>query len=843
MKISSQVNRMDQGVVRPFRCNNEKCWLHAGIITVTMMTGFTLSTAIASAQMTSTNSVSTVQTVQKSTTEDTSTVDATQVQSSKSVASGSTSETVIKPASENNSAASQTSSSEKSASSNVIRNPSENKTESTNGTISTASSETSSIDDTAVKSSQPTQTNKTSKINDDSDLKNFGVDVDKLNSNNVLKVASLFHIFAKQASLNADTNGNLAVETLKKANDFGTRGTSDNLTKGDIYYIQQLDSNLISNAFRNSTFNHVLLGKGIQVATDTNNKVTINGVRIDNLKPGEVSQDANGETYIDFDQVFADLIKESTDFSNQTDSDGVKKDFSDQNQRYVDVTNATSSNGIIYVSVPVSNLSAPQAFTIKGISSLKDGATIVINVTDIPTQGVQDISTQIQLDYSDGAKKINNSESHSEPNHVLWNLGNGNQTFNFNSGRFMGSILAPNATINAGVNIDGNIVANTVNIAGGESHRWDIQPRTVTDNPQGEVPDGIRAYFKAGVPTDGVPHTYVQGAVPDGIQAYFKSEVPTQNVPYTYAQGAVPDGIQAYFKSEVPTGNVPHTYVQGAVPDGIQAYFKADSPTDSVPHTYVQGDVPDGIRAYFKAGSPTDSVPHTYVQGAVPDGIRAYFKAGSPTDSVPHTYVQGAVPDGIRAYFKSEVPTENVPHAYPQGEVPDGIRVYFRAEVPTENVPHTTVPNVPTQPTTPSQPQPAQPTTPSTPQPAQPVQPVQPTTPLQPKPGKVITTGVDGDRSQSIIKAHEQSKNEHLISEDSEAAPQAAAESENKVSNDGYLVSKSSDIRRQSKPSGPQTHMPQLNEVSEKPVSILGYSLLILSSLVKWMTFRKKRDK
>ncbi|PJE89904.1 hypothetical protein CU093_10270, partial [Limosilactobacillus fermentum] len=41
----------------------------------------------------------------------------------------------------------------------------------------------------------------------------------------------------------------------------------------------------------------------------------------------------------------------------------------------------------------------------------------------------------------------------------------------------MGSILAPNATINAGVNIDGNIVANVVNITGGESHRWDIHPQ------------------------------------------------------------------------------------------------------------------------------------------------------------------------------------------------------------------------------------------------------------------------------------------------------------------------------------------------------------------------------
>ena len=131
---------------------------------------------------------------------------------------------------------------------------------------------------------------------------------------------------------------------------------------------------------------------------------------------------------------------------------------------------------IIYVNVPFEYLSDPQPITIKGISNSLTGPTIVINVTGIP-DGNQNISTQVQFNYIDGKNALPNSEGHTEPNHVLWNLGTGGQTFNFSSGRFMGSILAPNATINAGVNIDGNIVANIVNITGGESHRWDIHPQ------------------------------------------------------------------------------------------------------------------------------------------------------------------------------------------------------------------------------------------------------------------------------------------------------------------------------------------------------------------------------
>ena len=312
-------------------------------------------------------------------------------------------------------------------------------------------------------------------ISDDTYLKNLGIDINDLNTNSVLKLASLFHIFANQASLSADTNGNLAVKILNGSNDFGTRGDSYNLISGDIYYIQQLAKNLQSNAFRNKTFNHVVLGKDVNVSIE-NNKVLINGITMDNLKPEDVYQDINGRTYIDFSDVFQQLVKASTSYASTPQSKGVIPNYDDMNNRYVDVSKVATGTQIIYVNVPFEYLSDPQPITIKGISNSLTGPTIVINVTGIP-DGNQNISTQVQFNYIDGTNALPNSEGHTEPNHVLWNLGTGGQTFNFSSGRFMGSILAPNATINAGVNIDGNIVANVVNITGGESHRWDIHPQ------------------------------------------------------------------------------------------------------------------------------------------------------------------------------------------------------------------------------------------------------------------------------------------------------------------------------------------------------------------------------
>ena len=312
-------------------------------------------------------------------------------------------------------------------------------------------------------------------ISDDTYLKNLGIDINDLNTNSVLKLASLFHIFANQASLSADTNGNLAVKILNGSNDFGTRGDSYNLTSGDIYYIQQLAKDLQSNAFRNKTFNHVVLGKDVNVSIE-NNKVLINGITMDNLKPEDVYQDTTGQTYIDFSDVFQQLISSSTSYTSTTQTKDVISNYSDMNNRYIDVSGVAAGTQIIYVNVPFEYLSDPQPITIKRISNSLTGPTIVINVTGIPDEN-QNISTQVQFNYIDGTNALPNSEGHTEPNHVLWNLGTGGQTFNFSSGRFMGSILAPNATINAGVNIDGNIVANVVNITGGESHRWDIHPQ------------------------------------------------------------------------------------------------------------------------------------------------------------------------------------------------------------------------------------------------------------------------------------------------------------------------------------------------------------------------------
>lgn len=263
------------------------------------------------------------------------------------------------------------------------------------------------------------------------------------------------------------------MSTLGGSIDFGTRGDSINLVNGDIYYIQNLTDALNSGSFRNKEFNHVIFGNDIDVQI-INDKVYVNGQCMDNLKTHEVFKDGAGTNYIDFEAVFKRLIKASEFYAEKENSAGVIFNVSDMNNRYIDVSKATATDNVIYVNVPAEYLAAPQPLKIYGLSSKVDGPTIVINVTGVSGKELN-ISTQICLYYDDDKVEINNGESHAVPNHLLWNFGDLEKII-VDSGRFMGSILAPLATVNAHVNIDGNIVADTVNIIGGESHRWDIHP-------------------------------------------------------------------------------------------------------------------------------------------------------------------------------------------------------------------------------------------------------------------------------------------------------------------------------------------------------------------------------
>ncbi|WP_125583071.1 collagen-binding domain-containing protein [Levilactobacillus cerevisiae] len=299
---------------------------------------------------------------------------------------------------------------------------------------------------------------------------------------NILGVSSMFHIFARDAELNAHTNGNIAVQNLTGNVNFGTNIIEELLDK-DISYIQNF-TNIANSSFvsaGDTRENKVVFGDGITIDISNPNRPMVNGEYIDHLLASEVYQDQNGQTYIDFDAEFAKLKALNESLANQSsEANYSNSDFEDQNNRVIDISNMTpNANGQIVINLTPDVLTSNTPLTISGLSPDAEGTTVIINV-DTGSDADYNVTSQIKIVYSDGSDRDNHETEDFGDNHLLWNFYNSSASDKQYTGTidfqrpFQGSILAPSVTVVASANIDGNIIADKV-IVNAETHRWDLQ--------------------------------------------------------------------------------------------------------------------------------------------------------------------------------------------------------------------------------------------------------------------------------------------------------------------------------------------------------------------------------
>ena len=300
--------------------------------------------------------------------------------------------------------------------------------------------------------------------------------------NNALGLAGMFGIFSKETTIGADANSNIATKEYLSGSEFGTwdNTINHNLIDKDINYIDKIDD-MGAQAFRGK--NVAVIGKNDNV-TIKGIQVSVNGHRLDKLttpdlrKEYEIDSNTPNKKYIDIDAEFEELEKKSDYFSNHKVDSNAKVDLGDMNNRSIDVSNAhPDKNNAIYVDLDAGILDAPQPVKILGLDNVKSSVngtpTLIINVKNIQNNELN-VGTQIKIYYNN--VDMASHEYHDHANQILWNFGNELSALNINSGYFMGSILAPKATVNVNVNADGNIVANTVNVSHGEFHHWDLHP-------------------------------------------------------------------------------------------------------------------------------------------------------------------------------------------------------------------------------------------------------------------------------------------------------------------------------------------------------------------------------
>ncbi|WCG35233.1 collagen-binding domain-containing protein [Companilactobacillus farciminis] len=382
----------------------------------------------------------------------------------------------------------------------------------TNDDATTQGSAQSTSNTATTQSSSQNQTAVTQSVNDD--VQNGGsVSDDFSNENsNQLGYASNFHIFANEATLNAHTNGNLAVGTLNGKVNFGTNIHEGYLNK-DISYVQNHNT-IASSSFVQGNAdrtNKVVFGESNDVDVTDTTRTKVDGTNIDHLTKSETYQDKNGNTYIDFGAYFSQLDSKSNTLSNMEPTVSVQNsDFPDRNQRVINLEDYNpNENNQIVINLDADVLNMDTPIYIYGLSADKGGTSVIINV-DTKGQNSYEVNSHIKLTFSDGEgananqkDRPNQETEYFDDNHLLWNFYDSTASDNLYDGTininrpFQGSVLAPKATVNANSNLDGNIVANEVNV-NAETHRWDLQDDNATETEferpvtiPGELPDGL----------------------------------------------------------------------------------------------------------------------------------------------------------------------------------------------------------------------------------------------------------------------------------------------------------------------------------------------------------------
>ncbi len=307
-----------------------------------------------------------------------------------------------------------------------------------------------------------------------------------------LGIAGIFHIFGNEVTQNGHIAGNIAADKLSGTN-FGTNSNAtNNLTNGDIHYVGNLNGlNKIDGDNK-----VVIFGPDIEYRSFENDgAIEVNYGTAEKPDWRKVDIPYNhivqADQKIDIQGELDKLSQKSDNWASQAQTEGVKADFNDLNNSWIDVSeaikNAGDSKEPIYVTIDAAHLSGDKRnITIKGIPAGAEAPMIILNVINIQG-GDSTVQTHLVLEYADGNNIGGSSETPNQFNKLLWNFGTEVNKLHFAGDYHLGSVLATNAHITNAVNIDGNIIGNKVTVSG-ETHRWDLTPPFV-EIEEPEKPD------------------------------------------------------------------------------------------------------------------------------------------------------------------------------------------------------------------------------------------------------------------------------------------------------------------------------------------------------------------
>lgn len=310
------------------------------------------------------------------------------------------------------------------------------------------------------------------------DAGNFYTDVPEAEGS-LLGASSYFHIFANKAHLRNHTNENVATRELSGSSNFGTQ----DIPWVESNYAQKVIDINGTSGIRDHT--KMVFGKETQIDLSEYNRPKVNGRQMDRISGDDIYQDKGANFYIDFTKEFAKLTEVSQSLINQNVSKTYyNKDFKNENERYIDVSEFEGSDVYIRLAPEVLKKNTPLNITGLEKDSGDGNFKNVYIIVETDNETSYNVQSQIKFKYTDGSERGNRETTDFSDSTVLWTFSHNDKPFkgSINLGStWLGSILAPLATLGGEQNIDGNIIVDHFTGAG-ETHGWNFQ-----ENKKGRV--------------------------------------------------------------------------------------------------------------------------------------------------------------------------------------------------------------------------------------------------------------------------------------------------------------------------------------------------------------------
>jgi hypothetical protein len=297
-----------------------------------------------------------------------------------------------------------------------------------------------------------------------------------------LRAAAKFHIFTlHDLELNAHTNGNVAAGYMKVGN---SNSGTNNLMEGEVTYIRDFDD-INSKVFANNDSTLVVGPDILTRPSDNGNKIALKSSTMSDYREmdGIVKRVGiefdESIRFIDLEKEFAYFEELSQNLAKHTKFDATIKqsDFNDFNSRKISVAYDSDVNSDCFnVNITADALGYNTDLIFDGYDT-QGKKSIVVNVD---LAGYKDFccNSKIRLIDENGKQIANRERTSWEYGKVLWNFYDSSQPDSVYRGsiqlaEFIGSILAPGASVTANQNFDGTVISNNfANFA--QTHRNDF---------------------------------------------------------------------------------------------------------------------------------------------------------------------------------------------------------------------------------------------------------------------------------------------------------------------------------------------------------------------------------